>query len=122
MAKFESIGTIHYRVLGKEAYLFFVPDSNHSLEYSGKSYAVFVSVCLPDDKDGNREALAVPLRNNDKDGIFIEKSVPIKIRNCNDMRDALLRAAEKGAIITVRVKSELGSSVVELVGITFPAR
>ena len=122
MLELESIGTIHYRVSDMEACLFFAPDPNHSLNYSGKSYAVFVSLPPPVGKDFVREAFAVPLRNNEDSGIFIENSVPIKIRKPDYMRDVLLRAAEKQASITVRVKSKLGSSVVELVGITFPAR
>ena len=128
--KFESIGTIHYRASSEGNRLFFVPESNHSLKYSGTSYAVFVSVCqpttAPDNKDADREALAVPLRNNEGCGIFIEKSVPIEIpKCCGKMRDVLqvaLQAAENDTKVTVRVKKKPGCSVAELVGITFPAR
>ena len=145
-SKLDSIGTIHYRyMLSGEDSLFFVPDSNHCLEYSENSYAVFVSVSppanedgmannsspdstdgarTPDNEDGVRCALAVPLSNNKDRGIFLKKSVPIKIPKCCDkMRDVLqvaLQAAETGAAVTVTV--EMNDNSLKLVGITFPAR
>ena len=129
--KFESIGTIHYsyRVSNTDECLFFVPDSNHYLKYSGNSYAVFVSVppdskTTPANKDV-RSARAVRLRNNDNRGIFLEKSVPIETPNCANIRDALLQIAEKQAIVTVTIKKKNdndNNESLELVGITFPAR
>ena len=122
MSEFESIGTIHYRVSGKGACLFFVPDSNHSLKYSDKSYAVFVIV-PPPAGDDIRNALAVPLRNDKNGGILSKKYVPIEIPCPDKMGDVLqvaLQAAEKQAAVTVTVKRNNES--LELVGITFPAR
>ncbi len=124
MSDFESIGTIHYRVLGKEAGLFFVPDSKHFLKYSGKSYAFFIEVPLPENGD-NGEALAVPLQNIKSSGIFVDEAVPINISKPDEMRDVLqvaLQAAQNETKVALRVESEPRSSVVELVGITFPAR
>lgn len=140
---FESIGTIHYRVSCTESCLFFVPDSNHYLKYSDKSYAAFVRVPPPEDKDGIRDALAVPLLNNENSGIVLDKSVPIEIPNCNKTCDKMrvvlqvaLQAAQNETKVTVTVtkkeekeveeerKKKPGCSIIiiKLVGITFPAR
>lgn len=123
----ESIGTIHYRVSCKkeDRLLFFVPDSNHSLKYSGTSYAVFICVPQPADKDV-RAALAVPLRNNENHGI--ETSVTIKLPNYHKMHDDVLQVVLQAAqnhtkvTVTVRPESTVKPESFELVGITFPAR
>ena len=124
MSEFESIGTMHCRVLVDKIDLFFVPDSNHSLECSGRSYAVFVAVTLPTNDD-NGEALAVPLQNSNSRGIFVDEAVPINVSKPDEMRDVLqvvLQAAQNATKVALRVKSKAGPSDVELVGVTFPAR
>lgn len=131
-SNFESIGTIHYRyMVSDEESLLFVPDSNHCLEYSENSYAVFVSVpplakrgskdsaSSPDNEDVFRCALAVPFSNNKDRGISLKKSVPIKISDVK-IRALLLQYFDKQAAVTVRV--ERSGNSLELVGITFPAR
>ena len=120
--EFESIGTIHYKVSKKKDSLLFIPDSNHSLKYSGTSYAVFVKLRHSDKKPS--KARVVPLRKRKDRGISLEKYVLIKISSRKKMRDVLRvvrRAAGKQASVTVRVKRKSESSI-KLMGITFPTR
>ena len=120
--KFESIGTIHYKISNtRDPILLFVPDSNHSLKYSGTSYAVFVRIPQPAE-NVIREALVVPLRDNEDRGIFLDQSVPIRILSFENIHDVLLQAAEGRASVTVTVTRQTGSDIVRLVGITFPTR
>lgn len=124
MSNFESIGTIHCRLLVDKFDLFFVPDSDHSLECSGRSYAVFVAVTLPKNDD-NGKALAVPLQNTKSRGIFVDEAVPINVPVPvpDKMRDVLqfaLQAAQNATKVALSVKGKSGSPGVELVGITFP--
>ena len=118
--EYESIGTLSYRA-SSEISLFFVPDSDHLLEYSANSYAVFVGPPLPD-SNTHRKALTVKLRDDD-DGIILKKSIPIKVSSSDEILALLQvarRAAEQQTKVTLTVTRE-GKSF-DLVSITLPPR
>lgn len=129
--QFESIGTIHYS-LSKTSpdMLFFVPDSDHLLKYSGRSYVIFIKIPLVDGDDENiRDALAVKLRANADLGVFLKESIPIRISAGDDFDNIMrvvLFAAQKQARVTVTVRDgatakQKKDRSLELLGITFPA-
>ena len=128
--RYESIGTLSYRAsqTSSEDSVFFVPDSDHLLQYSKNSYAVFVGPCTAEPtihkkSTKHNDALAVPLVNDDDDGIVTKKSVPIKMSKSNKMKNILqvVRvAAEKQTKVTVTVRRKRKSF--KLVGITLPPR
>lgn len=116
--KYESIGTLSYRASCKPS-LFFVPDSDHVLEYSAGSYAVFVGRFLPGSCN-DRKALAVKLRDSDN-GITLKKSLPIDVPcEAKDLLQVAWLAAEKQTKITLTVTRN-GESF-NLQSIILPAR
>ena len=122
--KYESIGTLCYRAsrTSSESGVFFVPDSNHLLQYSGNSYAIFVGLNLAKPTK-HKEALAVPLGNDDDDGIITKKAVPTKVSSSKRMKNILQvvrLAAEKQAEVIVTVRRKRKSF--ELVRVTLPPR
>ena len=120
--EYESIGTLSYRA-SSEISLFFVPDSDHLLEYSANSYAVFVGPPLPDSINHRkaREALTVRLGHDD-DGVFLKKSIPIKVSRPKRMRRILQvarRAAEQHTKVTLTVTRKRRSF--KLMSVTVPS-
>ena len=121
--EYESIGTLVYRAsrISNDT-LLFVPDSDHSLRYSGDSYAVFIGSPLRKRLKAKR-ALAVKLGNDADDGIITKNSIPIKVpksKHIQDMLHIARRAAEKQLTVTVAVRRKRKSF--ELVGIIIPPR
>lgn len=111
MPKFQSTGTIHCHVTNSRVEeIFFVPDSDHTVNRLNKKYAIFLH-------RKNKEKSIV--RELGDDGLSIKASCKDKKLS---QKTALMDAAMNRSKVDVQVKPKRNARRLNLVGITVPAR